>query len=236
MPARLNGQRYFLTYSQVADWDFSEDDLATFLSSLPHFSWCEVAQEQHQDGGYHFHAVVVFTKRLRGGMATFDHRQQHPNIQAVRNATTDLYRVRHYIRKGDAATHSVETHKEEPCTYAYQPTARGAVPDYLAPSERHDWGDILNEATNVETFLQLVRDNKPGDYILRYDAVKAFAQHHYNNPSAYVSPYEDESWNTTADMDNWVQTVLRQVCNQCTWGRSGQSPPLARGPPLFGGT
>lgn len=235
MPARLNAQRFFLTYSQVTDWEFTENSLADFLSSLPHFHWCEVAEEEHQDGGYHFHAVVVFQRRFQRGMHAFDLNGFHPNIEVIKNATTDLYRVRHYIRKGDRPNHSVSSHEEEPCTFTAVPVGRGEVPDYVAPTKRIDWGDILDTATDAETFLQLVRTNKPADYVLQFDNIKAFAQHHFDHPSEYVSPYEQESFITTPELDDWVQNVLRQVCSHFTTGSLRAEPSAGeRAPPIRG--
>lgn len=219
MPPRLNAQRFFLTYSQVADWEVSEHSLAEFFTTLSHFHWCEVARESHADGGYHYHAVVCFRKRFQRGMAAFDFRDFHPNIEVIKNGSNDLFRVRHYIRKGDDPSHPVSAHEEEPCTYAYQPVGSGDVPEYVAPAKCLSWGEILDTAADKETFLELVRRNKPGDYVLRHDNVKAFAQGHYDAPSDYVSPYEDDTWVTTPELDEWVENVLRQVSAELlhTW-------------------
>lgn len=211
MPPRLNAQRFLLTYSQVADWEVSDESLAEFLSSFSHFHWCEVARETHADGGFHYHAVVVFHKRFQRGMAAFDFRGFHPNIEVIKNGTGDLFRVRHYIRKGDDPSHPLASHEEEPCTYAYQPVGRGNVPEYVAPAKRLDWADILDTAKDAQTFMELVRHNRPADFVLRHDNVKAFAQQHYDAPSDYVSPYEDDTWVTPPELDEWVENVFRQV-------------------------
>lgn len=59
---KYNCQRLFLTYAQVGDADIN--DLLDLLEhSSPKFRYAEACEEEHEDGGRHFHALVVYNGR-----------------------------------------------------------------------------------------------------------------------------------------------------------------------------
>lgn len=209
--ARLNALRFFVTYAQVNDWEVSEFTIGAFFQGLPHFDWCEVAKESHADGGTHYHVVVVFKQRFQRPYSAFDYEGYHPNILTIRNGGTDLYNRRHYLRKGEVEPHTPQHHAEAACTYIYIPHSVGTPPPYTEPSKRLDWGDILDSAASAEHFLRLVRDNQPKEYVLRNDAIKAFAQAHYSAAQNYTSPYLAESFVTPPELDEWVQECIKEV-------------------------
>jgi len=204
---RLNAQRFFLTYSQA---DLSIDDLADFLFNTHHPSWLEVANEQHADGGQHFHVVIVFPARFQGQMGCFDFEDHHPNIQTIKHGKRDIFRVRHYIRKEEKAAHSPE-HNAAPCDYTGEPLTRGDVPPYSATTECLDYGAILDRATDSADFLKLVRQHRPADFVLRNDAIEQFASHHFNAPSVYVPKYAADSFVVPAAVDEWMEQVFSEV-------------------------
>lgn len=207
---RLNGQRFLVTWAHCDNEEINIVSLAWFLIDLPNFHWAEVSRELHEDGTPHYHAVVVFRKRFQRNMRAFDFKGKHPNIRSIRNGGLDLLRARHYIRKGDAEHHSAEDHTG-PCTYTYEPETVGAVPRYTAPQQRLTWGEILDGATTVDEFLIGIRTHYPREYILRFDQVLTFAQTHFSRPFDYVPARQQEEFRVPDELDEWVESVLRQV-------------------------
>lgn len=208
---RLNGQRYLLTYSQCGEpFNVNVVSISDVLQDIPNFHWCEIAREYHDDGEPHYHVVVVFRSRLQRNMSAFDVHGKHPNIQPIRNGRLDLVRARHYIRKGWEESHPIE-HENGPCTYTAEPEPFGTVPRYTIPQQRLSWGEILDGATDVEQFLRGIREHYPRDYVLRFDQVLSFAQTHFARPYDYVPARQEEEFRVPDELDDWVQSVLRQV-------------------------
>lgn len=213
--ARLNGLRYFLTYAQSNDEQFTAVRLADILFALePDF--VEVAREFHQDDGIHFHAVICFPTRRQQSMAYFDVTiggvTRHPNIRPIRNAGKDLYYRRHYLRKEDKDKHDT-SHKDAPCDYTGEPEFRGTRPPYSTAEtgERYTWGDALESCSTRAEFMLAIRTNFPKDYILRQDALQSFAASHYTNPQAPVPTRNRADFVVPPEMDAWVEEVLGQV-------------------------
>lgn len=93
---RFNAKNVFLTYPQC---DKTKDELQQFLKQLdPRPAEWAIAQEHHQDGSLHLHAVVGYPSKINiRDQRHWDFEGHHPNIGPVRNlrATCD------YIRKED---------------------------------------------------------------------------------------------------------------------------------------
>lgn len=213
MPAvkRTNGQRYFLTYSQATNVDI--DDLANFIADLAP-CWLEIVQEHHQDDGIHYHVVVVFDERFQRPLNVFDFDGHHPNIVAIKNATVDLINRRHYIRKGIRSKeeeHTIKDHKSKECDYIIDPDTRGAVPPYVTTTGRLDWGAILREATDKETFLKLVRINQPKEWVLRNDQIVKYADQSFKKTAVPEKVYPVESFIVPPELDQWVKEVFSEV-------------------------
>lgn len=104
---RISAKKLYLTYSQVHQ-DLDSNTVLTALKknhSLPFFDYI-IAKEYHQDGGIHFHALLLFNKKVNITCPqTLDIQYQdhkyHGNYQAARS----LERVVDYICKhGDYIT------------------------------------------------------------------------------------------------------------------------------------
>lgn len=194
MPSRLNAQRFFLTYSQSPT--LSCDAIANFLQeSHPHFAWCEVVREFHQDDGIHFHAVVAYSGRIQRTTSAFDIEGRHPNILVTKRGR-QLADRRWYLRKDLGEGEEV--------------TTRGTPPD-IEEAERLTWYECLHNAADKETFLENVRINYTKEYIIHHDAICSFAQAHYNPPSDYEDPFPAESWRIPEHLEDWVTNVLAEV-------------------------
>lgn len=211
-PKRTAGQRYFLTYSQAAA--VSIDDIADHIANLAP-CWLEIVQENHQEDGIHYHAVVVFESRFQQPLTIFDCDGHHPNIIVIKNGTVDLCNYRHYIRKGpDRAKedeHTVKSHKVKPCDYIVEPDTRGAVPLYTDTTGRLDWGGILSQAQSEEEFLALCQSNQPKEWVLRNASIRAYGAQHYKKERAPEKVYDRESWVIPTALDDWVKEVFGEV-------------------------
>jgi len=105
MPAyRFQALRAFVTYAQANG--FSKADLYEFLEAFTLNEGVDqvstvkvcVGQEQHDDGGQHFHCFIEFSRKVHERNPRFlDFRGCHPNIQAVKSVP----RVLKYITKED---------------------------------------------------------------------------------------------------------------------------------------
>lgn len=83
MAFKFDAQVAFLTYPQ-SDIDF--DELVNGLKLIADIAWARVCREQHEDGNWHNHVVVKFTKRVQSrNQRVFDIGGRHPNIQPVRS-------------------------------------------------------------------------------------------------------------------------------------------------------
>lgn len=81
---QLQAKYFFLTYPQANNLDL--EGLHIFLKSLDHVEKVVVSQEEHEEEGIHFHALVGFTKKIKKrNMNYFDLFGNHPNIQSPRN-------------------------------------------------------------------------------------------------------------------------------------------------------
>nr|UBQ66228.1 Rep protein [egret CRESS-DNA virus] len=230
MPPRTNGQRFFLTYSQATTVD--PDELADFLHGLAP-NWVEGCQENHQDGNAHFHVIVCFHDRFQRPLDIFDFDGFHPNIKPIRNGTSDLIRVRHYIRKGDRSEedqHDVKTHKKTPCEYDGEVFDRGEPPEYVIETGRLSWGDILAASTDIETFFQLVRKHRTADFVLRNNAIRDFAEHEFSKSSGYAPDHPADSFQIPPEVDDWRKEVFAEV-SFCESHLRALEPP--HGGPLY---
>lgn len=193
-PARLNAQRFFLTYAQSEN--LSAEGIAEHLeASHPDFAWCEVVREFHQDDGIHFHAVVAYKKRVQRLTSSFDLDGRHPNVLTCRKGR-DLRNRRYYLRKDLAEGESV--------------TSRGRCPD-IEEAERLTWRECLEGSATQEEFTEAIRTHHTKEYILHFDAIRSFAAHHFNSPSDYQNPYPENTWFIPRQLEGWVEDVLEEV-------------------------
>lgn len=179
MPFQLNAKKFFLTYPRC---DAPPLVLQDLLRTFPDYAGSCIAQERHEDGGLHLHALVCFEKPYRTSIQSIfdiimpDGTVFHPNIQSARSASHVLA----YIRKdGSFLNH-------------------GSLPEEGKPK----WADSLQAATKDE-FLESVRRISPRDYILNFGRLTAFAGHHYpTKDGGSVSLYREFS--LPLGLCNWL--------------------------------
>nr|UBJ26197.1 replication-associated protein [Red panda feces-associated genomovirus] len=98
MAFRFQGQCVFLTYAQAERIE-DKQELVTFLQGRGQPNKILVAQEFHEDGGIHYHAIVSWeTRRDIRDVRYFDLRGVHPNMQVTRKIKDVL---RYVTKDGD---------------------------------------------------------------------------------------------------------------------------------------
>lgn len=200
--ARLDGLRYLLTYSQINVENVTSAQLADFLadrhSSSSTAIWAEVNRESHDDGGDHYHAIVIFSGRFRGRMSSFDIAGYHPNIKSIRDGGRNLRQSREYIVK----------HGE----WDYE--TRGELPESDTPNfgttKRDPWHDIVGAPT-ADEFMALAMSKAPREYVTRHFDLLAYCQHRYNTPGIHVPKFPPESYVVPGEINDWLAEVFGEV-------------------------
>lgn len=125
MPFRCDAKHFFLTYPQ-ADGIQSKEELMEFLQEKrPSAHYICVAQERHQDGNTHYHAVISHQRRFNcRDDRFFDFKGQHPNIQACKHLGKSI----NYCQKdGDFVE------------FGELPESSKSIHDQCYDMERHEW-------------------------------------------------------------------------------------------------
>lgn len=137
-----------------------------------------VCEELHEDGSPHIHAVFTFTrKRNIRDKRAFDIKGYHPNIQSAR----DLQACIKYCQKDG---NFLSNHRS-----------------------KMDYGQLINQSENQESFLQAVEKYYPRDMVMNYDRIKAFAEFKFKKVlKPYVSNYTE--FEVPGVMKSWVDCQL----------------------------
>lgn len=92
---RLQSATFFLTYAQTG---YDKERVASFLRTKGTIKRMIVANETHQDGGKHVHALVEFDRRKDVRPNFFDIGSEHPNIGIWTNQSQkfDAWFVNHW--------------------------------------------------------------------------------------------------------------------------------------------
>lgn len=107
MSFRFNAKTCFLTFAQCS---LSKEEVLERLTQAHPIQDYIVARERHQDGNYHIHCYLRFSKKIDSrNPRVFDVLDHHPNIKAL--TKVDAYRnAQKYAKKdGDFLTNIEET-------------------------------------------------------------------------------------------------------------------------------
>lgn len=227
-PLKFNCQRLFLTYAQVGDATL-EQLLDWLEASDVKFKYAEACEEEHAEGGRHFHAIVVYRgrweslqllvflgfllnivatpTRYQRGIRSLDFDGHNCNFDVVKSAK-DEYQFRHYLRKGirtrKEAEHTPAQHeKGKDCAYDDgRPLIleeRGDCPPYTHAVERKSGGGSASRDADREVWAHAGEADSQSEFLRR---VKE------GDPKTYFTRYFDI-----------VNTAAAIFC------RSEQSPP-----------
>lgn len=179
MPSQFQGKTFLITYPQSA---LNKDAILTFIRAKESIQFARIGQEQHADGGTHFHCLVYFASKQRFSERAFDVAGEHPNIQPVGKRTIDWNRVHDYCAKEDPS-----------------PT------DWGTPRHASNvWAAVANAASRDEA-LELLRTEKPRDYVLQQRNIDYFLDkvHPVRQTSSFV-PRPLDSFQVPPSIDEWL--------------------------------
>jgi len=85
MVFRVQGKNIFLTYAQAERIESKEHLLWALRDKVPTPTRWAIGEEQHQDGGKHFHVLLGYDDKVDiRDQAFYDYNDHHPNIQCAR--------------------------------------------------------------------------------------------------------------------------------------------------------
>lgn len=189
MSFRWQGKYLLLTYPQS---DFSLDECLSFLRSAASLAiFIRVCSEQHESGELHRHAFIVFRKRFSfTSERRFDFKDRHPNIKprvdSPAGALNYVSKDGNFVDWGDCPNFG-ETER---------------VPK---ESRNELFGRLLDEATNAEHFLQLVREASPYDFCTRYSQLDTMARAVFRPKVEPVPEYDPEDFDLPDTIVQWLE-------------------------------
>lgn len=173
-------KKVFLTFPQC---DHPKElILEYFQENFPIDKYC-IAEELHEDGNKHIHALFTFdTRQSTRNCRFFDIKIEdttfwHGNIAFVPNKADLTRRLTYCQKDGNFITN-------------FDPIKRS-------------WGDIIENSQNAEEFTGDIIRNYPRDGVIFYDRIDAFANRKWNNAPtpyqtnptyAFTPPMECTTW------------------------------------------
>nr|QCX29477.1 Replication-associated protein [Plant associated genomovirus 5] len=195
MTFRFAAKYGLLTYAQSDGLDPFR--IVNLLSELG--AECIVGKEHRADGGTHYHAFFMFSRKFQSRNARiFDIDTYHPNILRGRKSPEQMYD--YATKDGDVVAGGLER------------------PSGTQSSSDTDsfWGNVFDAETREET-LRVARESSVSLLGRYYFQVRAIAESKaVQNPLDYVSPPELE-WKLRSypELNDWCETHL---------GRRGNRP------------
>lgn len=101
---RFAARRVLLTFPQVGDCGDLYLIMGFHLAYLPPTEYYLVSRENHEDGGVHYHLVIVFKDEYRTrDPRSFDwmFNEHHGNIKPIKSGTKNTERAIVYVKKDD---------------------------------------------------------------------------------------------------------------------------------------
>lgn len=185
----FHAKHALLTYAQC---NRDKEELLQFLITSTGAEYVVVGHELHEDGGDHLHAFVTFKRKFRTrDPRRFDFSGFHPNIVPGR----DQGGIDYAKKDGDWVEFGTP-----PFTNKTGSVSRDAK-----------WKGILDDAQSTNSFLQLVRERAPYEYVTQYAKLRDFANHHYNAPSEYQSEFTD--FTIRPEIQAWVDSEFEKEVN-----------------------
>jgi len=168
-PFRIYAKNFFLTYSQS---NLDRTDVELYFDGLEsNPGWC-AAQEQHQDGGRHWHILLQYVRRRNVREPRyFDILGEHPRIEACRDFR---------------ASYEYLTNEDKEGRLEFFTSAHFRAPPARRGSSK--WPDVLNAETQTE-FFERVRQFFPRDYCLSLQRLEYTAAKLYPTIEEYESEY-----------------------------------------------
>ncbi|AGO64048.1 AC1 [Sweet potato leaf curl Henan virus] len=193
---RLQAKNIFLTYPKCP---LSKDTVLELLKGIQCPSdklFIRVAQEKHQDGSLHLHALIQFKGKCQfTNPRHFDlthpnsSTQYHPNFQSAKSSSD----VKAYIEKDQDFVDSGVFQVDGRSARGGQQTANDA------------YAQALNTGCKSEA-LQIIKELCPKDFVLQFHNINNNLDRIFSPPpSVYSSPFSLSSFNNVPDIiSDWA--------------------------------
>nr|BDF97677.1 replication-associated protein [Cressdnaviricota sp.] len=97
MSLRITNCKYLLTWPQSDILNIEK--IYEHLASIEDIEYCVICEEEHENEGKHFHAVVIYKKRLNKRTNVFTCEERVCNIQKIGRTKRDLKDSIAYVKK-----------------------------------------------------------------------------------------------------------------------------------------
>lgn len=187
---RLQLTHCLLTYSQSS---LDKTALANHLFSLPTVKAVKVAKETHEDGGFHFHAYVLFAKAKKIQPSFFDLEGEHPNIKSISQKVGFAGPAIAYLDKEDTEPIIL------PDGYVFNSKNKRGFKEVA--------GDALQAASKKEALAIIMRDN-PDKWLIYADQIERNLDKRFRPAKPVFVPRPLESFNIPVAISNWASRNL----------------------------
>lgn len=177
---QFNATHIFLTYAQCT---LTKEAILAHLLTLHPDAIIRVGTELHEDLGTHHHCLIRVPSPFRTRNERYwDIEHHHPHVQSARNSK----KVWTYCGKdGCIIDHG----------------------NWTFPEGKKSWSEALGAPTKDE-FMEEIKTDHPRDYILNYERLQYFTNHHYaNNLPEYVHD-NNLAFITPNALDTWWEEVI----------------------------
>lgn len=189
---RIQGKHIFLTYPRAENIESKAHLLWALRDKIPTpLNWA-IAQENHQDGGIHYHCLLSYANRIDiRDVAFFDYNGHHPNIQSARSQKQVLA----YVIKDDA----------DPLVHGFDLRQEDDI--YTIVQEE------IGHHDNPTQALQVIMDRGGTKALRMYNNIAAYVDR-VMRPSAVHDPIYDWPLSfplTDVYLDNIIDKFLQDI-------------------------
>jgi len=188
MPFDLHAKNHFLTYPQCY---LHPDYVCQYLVDLigpERLLYVGVAQEAHEDGSWHLHAVVCYKEKRRIRSETyydiaFGGEEWHGRYEACRSLQDSLA----YIKKDDG----------EYARWGTSPT-----------KAKSSYALALHTAKSKKEFLEFLLEAAPRDAVLYHNAIDSFAERRFGDSPGFEPVRSLDEFNVPTVLNDWMNENL----------------------------
>jgi len=212
----LQGKTFLLTWSQSPH--LTREIIRDHLLEIGSVSSLAIGKENHSDEGVHFHALVIFTQKIRRSPKAFSILTYPANVKIpdrkIGNIAQSVVNMWNYVLKEDS-----------------DPLIMGDPP---VVSTKRSRDDVRNEmflqaftlatAESVEAAMQHLQESCPFDLLTRYDTIERGLVTHRQRKVRVVTPARQLSMfqNTPTIPQDWKALYLNGATGlgKTQWARA----------------